>query len=67
MPSGRAGERDIDRGGCEVGRGRDEGRERVARVTARAVTMWRLQEIADGETLCVQRIPKFCPVPKEFG
>jgi hypothetical protein len=39
-PSGRASERDIDRGGCEVGRGREEGRERVARV--RAVFMRRL-------------------------
>ncbi len=36
-----------------MGRGREEGRERVARV--RALIMRRLQPIVDGQTLCVPR------------
>jgi hypothetical protein len=38
-----------------VGRGREEGRERVARV--RALIMRRLQEIVDGQTLCATSMP----------
>ena len=61
--SGRASERDIERGGCEVGRGREEGRVRVARV--RAVIIRRLQEIVDGERFCVQRGSKSSPTKKK--
>ena len=53
MRWGRASERDIDRGGCDVVGGKEKGRERVARV--RALIMRRLQEIVDGQRLCVQR------------